>query len=99
MNKGFKLAEKLPQRELKNLKKHNNEKPIAYLTTYNKNNPELFIEIIKNLELKSNDKIKEILDTIKIIKRQRQPKNLKRRLTSSSSRENTTQGVTKCNNN
>ena len=38
-----------------------------------------------------NDKIKEILDTTKIIKSQRQPKNLKRILTSS------TFGVTKCN--
>ena len=40
-------------------------------------NPELFTDIIKkNLELKNNDKIKEILDTTKIIKNQRQPKNL-----------------------
>ena len=40
----------------------------------NKNNPELFREITKNLkELRHNDKIKEILDTTKIIK---QPKNL-----------------------
>ena len=34
---------------------------------------------MKNLEeLKNNDKIKEILDTTKIIINQRQPKNLKR---------------------
>ena len=38
---------------------------------------------MKNLEeLKNNDKIKEILDTTKIIKSQRQPQNLKRLLTS-----------------
>ena len=57
IKKGFKLAEKIPQRELRDLKKHNNEKPLAYITTYNKNNPELFIEITKNLgELKNNEK-------------------------------------------
>ena len=60
---------------------HNNEQPLAYVATYkkNQNNLELFTEIIRNLEeLKNNDKIKEILDTTKTIKSQRQPKNLKR---------------------
>ena len=53
---------------------------------------------MKNLEeLKDNDKIKEILDTTKIIKSQRLPKNLKRILTSSTFGENTTQVLTKCN--
>ena len=84
INKRLELAEKIPQRELRNPKKHDNEKPPAYVTTYNKNNPELFTEINKkNLELKNNDKIKEILDTKEIIKSQRQPQNLKRILTSS----------------
>ena len=46
----------------------------------------------------NKDKIKEILDTSKIIKSQRQPKNLQRILTSSTFGENTTQGVTKGNN-
>ena len=56
--------------------KHNNEKLLAYVTTYNKNNPELFTEIMKNLEkLKNNDKIK-IPDTTKVIKSQRSLKNL-----------------------
>ena len=49
-----------------------------------------------NLELKNNEKIKEILDTTKIIKSQRQSKNLKRILTSTFG-ENTAQRVTKCN--
>ena len=43
-------------------------------------------------------KSKEILDTTKIMKSQRQSKNLKRILTSSTFRENTAQGVTKCKN-
>ena len=46
--------------------KHNNEKPLAYVATYYKNNPELFTEIMKNLEeIENKDKIKEILDTTK----------------------------------
>ena len=63
------------------------------------NNPELFTEIMKNVgEFENKDKIKDILDTAKIIKNQRQPKNLKRILTSSTFGESTTHGVTKCNN-
>ena len=63
-------------------KKHNNEKPLAYVATYNKNNPELYTEIMKKLkEIENKDKIKEILDTTKIIKSQRQPQNPKRILT------------------
>ena len=93
------LAEKVPQRESRNPKKHNNEQPLAYVTTYSKNNPELFREKMKNLEKhKNQDKIKEILDRTKIIKSQRQLKNLKRILTSSTFGENTAQEVTKCNN-
>ena len=39
---------------------------------------------MENLEeIENKDKIKEMLDTAKIIKSQRQPKNLKRILTSS----------------
>ena len=49
-------------------------------------------------EIENKDKIREILDTTKIIKSQRQPKNLKRILTSSTFGKNTTQGVTKCKN-
>ena len=71
---------------------------LVYVTTYNKNNPELFTNIILKTEnFKNNDKIKEILDTT-IIKSQRLAKNLKRILTSSTFGENTTQGVIKCSN-
>ena len=91
INKGLKLAEKIPLRELRNPKKHNNEKPLTYVTTNNKNNPELFPEIFKNLEeIENKDKIKEILDTTKIIKSQRQPKSMKRILTFSTFEKNNT---------
>ena len=54
---------------------------------------------MKNLEeIENKNKIKEILDRIKIIKNQRQAKNLKRIFTSSTFGENTTQKVTKCKN-
>ena len=79
INKGLEL-EKIPLIELRNTKKHNNEKPLAYVTTNNKNNPELFTEIIKNLEkIENKDKIKKILDTTKIIKSLGQPKNMKKK--------------------
>ena len=53
---------------------------------------------MKNLEeLKNKEKISKYLTT-KIIKSQKQPQNLKRILTSSKFGENTTRGVTKCNN-
>ena len=80
------------------VKKHNNEKPLGYVATYNKNNPELFAKIIKNLELKNSDKIKEVQDATEVIKSQRQLKNLKRILTPSTFGKSTTQGLTKCNN-
>ena len=52
---------------------------------------------MKNLqEIKNKDKIKEILDTTKIIKSQRQPQNLKRILISSTFGENTIQGYKIC---
>ena len=57
-------------KELQTPKRHSNKKPLAYVLTYYKNNPELFIEITKNLEqLKNNDRIKNILDTTKIFKK------------------------------
>ena len=44
MNKRFELAEKIPIKKLRSLKKHNNEKSLAYIVNYNKNTPELFLE-------------------------------------------------------
>ena len=99
INKGLELAEKIPPKELRNLPKIKTTwNPVAYVVTYNNNYLELFTEIIKNIVLKNKNKIKEILDITKIIKSQRQHKNLKRILTFSTFGENTTQGITKCNN-
>ena len=63
------LAEKLPLKELVTPKRHCKEEPLAYVSKYNKNNPELFTEMKKNLEqLKNNERIKNIQHTTKIIK-------------------------------
>ena len=78
INKGFELAENITTKRIKEPKKHKNEKPLTYIATDNKNNPELFTEIIKNLEeLLNNDKIKEILDTTKSLKARDNPKIIK----------------------
>ena len=54
------LAENTPKK-IKEPEKNKNEKPQAQVTTYNKNNPELFTEIKRNLEkIENKDKIKEI---------------------------------------
>ena len=53
---------------------------------------------MKNIGLKNKNNIKEILNTTKIIKSQRQPQNLKGILAPSTFAENTIQGVTKCKN-
>ena len=77
MNKGLELGEKIPPKELRK-KKTNNEKRLAYVAAYNKNNPELFTEMMKNIEeLKNKDKIKEILDTKKSLKARENQKILK----------------------
>ena len=58
IHKELEFTEKIPQRELRNLKKH--KKPLSYIATYNKNNPKLFTEIMKNLEeLKTRTKSKK----------------------------------------
>ena len=35
-----------------NLQKHSNEEPLAYVSTYNENNPELFTETILKISWK-----------------------------------------------
>ena len=64
------LAEKIPQKELRNLKKRNNEKPQSYI--------ELFTEIMKNLEeLKAMTKSRKYYIQQKSFKARENPKILK----------------------
>ena len=62
MNKGLELTEKIPLKALHPPKKYSNKQPWAYVTAFNKNKLELFIEITKNLDQFKNDRIKNILD-------------------------------------
>ena len=67
-----------------------NELSFAYISTNNKNIPEIFIEISKNLnQLLNKYSIKNILDTTKIINCKRQQKSLKYTLSSSKFGEHT----------
>ena len=60
LNKGLVLAEKYHQKNHETQESTTTRKPQAYFAAYNKNNPELFTEITKNLEkLKNNDKIEK----------------------------------------
>ena len=70
INKRFELAEKISLEELWTHQKYINAQPLEYLSIYNKNNPQLFIEISNNLDqLKNNDRIKNISVPTKIIYR------------------------------
>ena len=72
---------------------------MANVTTYNKNNPELFTEIRKNLEeFKNNVKIIEIMDTKKSLKARDYTKIFKKTHLFYIQGKNITQRVTKCKN-
>ena len=59
MAKRFELAEKISLKELRiPTKKHSNEEPLVYISTYNKNNLTTIttmIKFLKNTRLKKND--------------------------------------------
>lgn len=98
INKGIELAQNIPIEHLRTSKKQNKNQLLAYVSTHNINNPELFTEITKNLTiLNQNNKLKNFLKNTKIIKSKRQPNNLKKMLTSSKLNKPNIQGVTKCN--
>ena len=46
----FSRSRRNTTKRIKEPEKHKNEKSVAYVATYNKNNPELLTEIKKNLE-------------------------------------------------
>ena len=77
MNKRFELVKKKAIKRTTNPQNHSNEEPLAYVSTYNKNNPELFIEITKNLEELENNDRKKMPDETKIIKSYRQARKFK----------------------
>ena len=71
---------------------------IPFISTFNKNNPEIFPMILENTDtLKSNEKLGELLNSHRIINCKRQAKNLKKILTSARINDHRIQGVRKCN--
>ena len=100
IKKGIELAIKIPISELRSPKKDNKEDTIAFVSTFNKRNPELFTHLKQYTHiLKRNEKMKNILDSTKLIKSKRQNKNLKKLLTSSRVEETLSLGSFKCNKN
>ena len=74
INMGLELAKKKNIRRTMNSRKHIYEQPLTYVK---ENNPDLFTERSKNLDhLKNNDRVKNILDTTKIIISKQQTKKL-----------------------
>ena len=74
---GIDLALKIPLSELRNPTPKNTSDPIAYVSTFNVNNPEIFQEIQRNLpQLNNNERLHKLLNTSKIIKSKRQPKSV-----------------------
>ena len=97
INQGIKLALEIPIAKLRNPQRKNKDTPIAFVSTYNRCNPDVFPIIKHNLDLLKDDtKIKEMLGSTKIIKSHRQPKNLKQILTSAYFGEQHNEGVKKC---
>ena len=102
INKGIGLAESIPLPLLRQTKEKDKNQPLAFVTTYNKCNPEIFNQAHKGLEnLRADQKLNQILNERQIIKSKRQPKCLKQLLTRayfSNNEHSNTFGVTKCNN-
>ena len=98
INQGIKLASQAPQEDLRNPPPKSKEQPLAFISTHNKNNPDVFPAIYRNTQLlKNNDGLKKLLENTKIINSKRQPHNLKKILTSAYFGSTPQQGTNKCN--
>ena len=98
IEKGIDLANQIPISELRNPSKKEKDFPLAYVSTHNIANPELFQEIMRNMDqLHNNERLKKLLENTKIIKSKRQPKNLKQILTKAYTGKPHKNSVTKCN--
>ena len=82
INKGIELANSLPLNILRQAKVKDSKQPLAFVSTFNRRNPELFTEAYNHLNnLRMDDKLNDILNNTKVIKSKRQPNNLKQILT------------------
>ena len=97
INQGINLALQAPQENLRYPSPKSKEQPLAYISTHNRGNPDLFPAIYRNTQLlKNNDRLNKLLEQTKIINSKRQPYNLKKILTSAYFGSTPQQGVTKC---
>ena len=97
---GIQKAKSLHRTNLLNeINPRNNQDAIAYVSTYNPRNPEIFGELRRDIDiLKRDSQMKSVLKNYKIIKSKRQPPNLKRLLTKAKFEEmSSTPKVYRCN--
>ena len=81
--KGIEKATSLSVAELRSRKeKIENEKALPLVITHNPNNPQVINKIKRDIQfLNNSEKMKSILENMKLIVSHRQPKNLKKQLT------------------
>ena len=101
INDAIEKAETLNRNEiLRENSRKNKEEVIAYVSTFNPRDPELFGKIREDINILKRDNVmKEVLSKYKIIKSKRQPPNLKKLLTRATYTENKKEPeVKRCNN-
>jgi hypothetical protein len=96
---GIDKAMSIPRKDLLKVKhKQNSINDIAFVSTFNPCNPELFNNIHNNRFILDSDNVmKEVLKKSKIIKSKRQPPSLKKLLTKANFEQTLEKRVTKCN--
>lgn len=100
VNFAFFQAKSLDQISLRSKVVKEPQEKLTFITTHNPHNPHVFGEIVKNFEfLKSSNKYKNIFAKVRIIKSERQSKNLYRHLVHSNVvKPKFEPGCTKCGN-
>ena len=95
---GIQKANNIPQSELRISKDKNKDvKTLAFISTHNPNNVDIFPTINKSLNLlRTHPTTKKVFGDVKLIKSLRQPKNLKRLLTSAKYTNKTNFTTSKC---
>ena len=74
-------ASQIPQNELRQSKQQNADNTIAFVSTYNENNPKLFQNIKQTFDFLKANSMKDELKNTKLIHSKKQSPNLKRILT------------------
>ena len=81
ISSGIQRALEIPQNELRKVKEKSNDKIIAFVTTFNPNNQNIYPTIQNTFtSLQQHDDTKEAFENYKLIRSYRQPPNLKRLL-------------------